>query len=498
MYKKSLFALIVLGTLTFSANVNAQDNILALENSHQDSLYNADDDIVAAMKALDEVGAMIEPEKTADTNNTVDIDALLAAANAPEPAKTTTPVASKTEALKTVAKSETTKDETVIAKTETPNSTPKADVKTETVTEIKTVAKTETPKSETVVAKTETPDTAPKADVKTETLTETKTVAKEETTKSETVVAKTETPNTAPKADVKTETLTETKTVAKEETTKSETIVAKAETANTAPKAVVKTETVTETKTVAKTETTKNETVIAKTETANTAPKADLKTETLTETKTVVKAETPKNETVIAKAETTKTGNLAADGTPVTKSKQADIPAVNPGAAPHTLPMTYVMALYKLNGVDLSKVKAPMPTIAELYQHAFSQKLVYQSTHPSIGDLVFFHNTFDRNRDGRWNDWHSLVGIVESIDKDETISVLIYRQDKIERIHLNLKYPELQTGRKGQELNSQIRANEGAQIGTASKLFAGFANLLGDATSFTVVDNWKPGMKLPQ
>ncbi len=461
MYKKSLFALAILGALTFSANVNAQDNILALENSHQDSLYNADEDILAAMKALDEVGAMIEPEKTADTDNTVDIDALLAAANAPEPAKTTTPVASKTEALKTVAKSETTKDETVIAKTETLNTAPKADVKTETVTETKTVAKAETPKSETIVAKTETANTAPKAEVKAETVTETKTVAKAATKKDETVIAKTETPKTAPKAEVKAETITETKAVEKAETKK-------------------------------------DETVIAKTETPKTAPKAEVKAETITENKAVEKAETKKDETVIAKTETPKTGNLAADGTPVTKTKQDNVPGVNPGAAPHTLPMTYVMALYKLNGVDLSKVKAPMPTIAELYQHAFSQKLVYQSTHPSIGDLVFFHNTFDRNRDGRWNDWHSLVGIVESIDKDETISVLIYRQDKIERIHLNLKYPELQTGRKGQELNSQIRANEGAQIGTASKLFAGFANLLGDATSFTVVDNWKPGMKLPQ
>ena len=379
MYKKSLFALAILGALTFSTNVFAQDNILALENSHQDSLYNADDDILAAMKALDEVGAMIDPDKTADTDNTVDIDALLAAANTPQPAKQADPIAANAE-LSHIEK---------------------------------------TAKAESVAAETETPKPAPEQEVKAVSATEPIAKAKP----AESVAAKTETPKPASEQEVKAVSATEP--------------VAKAKPAE----------------------------------------------------KVVAKAETPKKETA-------RPANLAADGTPVTRAKQDSIPTVNPGAAPHTLPMTYVMALYKLNGVDLSKVKSPMPTIAELYQHAFSQKLVYQSTHPSIGDLAFFHNTLDRNRDGRWNDWHTLVGIVESIDKDETISVLIYRQDKIERIHLNLKYPELQKGKKGQELNSQFRANEGAQVGTAAKLFAGFANLLGDATTFTVVDNWKPGMNL--
>ncbi|MBO5752651.1 MAG: hypothetical protein J6S69_03020, partial [Proteobacteria bacterium] len=76
--------------------------------------------------------------------------------------------------------------------------------------------------------------------------------------------------------------------------------------------------------------------------------------------------------------------------------------------------------------------------------------------------------------------------------------VLVYQKDKIERIMLNLKYPELQKGKKGQILNSQLRANEGAHKGTAAKLFAGFANLLGAETSVTVIDNWKPGMKITQ
>lgn len=164
--------------------------------------------------------------------------------------------------------------------------------------------------------------------------------------------------------------------------------------------------------------------------------------------------------------------------------------------AANSLAMAYVAAVYKINGIDLAKASPQkgLPSIAELYQFAFKQEAVYNRSRPAIGDLAFFHNTYDRNRDGRWNDWHSLVGIVESIDQDDTITVLVYRDKKIERIQLNLKYPEVQTGRKKQTLNSQLRADEGAQRGTSSKLFGGFANLLGDAKTITVIDNWNPSL----
>ena len=136
----------------------------------------------------------------------------------------------------------------------------------------------------------------------------------------------------------------------------------------------------------------------------------------------------------------------------------------------------------------------PRPSIGDIYQYAFKNSRVYQTTRPAVGDLAFFHNTFDRNRDGRWNDWHSIAGIVESVGEDDTVSILVYTT-KVEKITLNLKYPELKT-RKGKTINTQLRPDEGSQIGTTSKLFAGFANLLGDIPSVTVVDNWQPGMKL--
>ena len=155
--------------------------------------------------------------------------------------------------------------------------------------------------------------------------------------------------------------------------------------------------------------------------------------------------------------------------------------------------LAYILDVYKVNGVDLA-AKTSARSTAELYQYAFKQKSVYHTSRPAIGDLAFFHNTADRNRDGRWNDWHSLIGIVESIDDQDTITILVFTS-QLERIKLNLKYPELHKSKKGDILNSQLRPNEGSQVGTSAKLFAGFANLLGDVPSVTVIDNWKPGMK---
>ncbi len=247
----------------------------------------------------------------------------------------------------------------------------------------------------------------------------------------------------------------------------------------------------------------KQDTVVAKAETKVDAPKHNIQTAPANPAKEVKEAaaKTEKQSTVIAKSESKPAQkSVTADGIHTTTAAQAGKPQpeLSPATAPQSLSMAYAMAIYQVNGVDLTQASAKhsMPSIAELYQYAFEKKLVYQSNTPAIGDLVFFHNTIDRNRDGRWNDWHTLVGIVESIDSNQTIRILIYRTDHIERISMNLKYPELDKNKKGQILNSQLRPNEGAQKGTTSKLFAGFANLLGNATSVTVIDNWKPGMKI--
>ena len=193
-------------------------------------------------------------------------------------------------------------------------------------------------------------------------------------------------------------------------------------------------------------------------------------------------------------SQTDKKNTVAVSNKNQTPDGNHDVPSVSPSA----LAMQYILAVYSINNVDLRKtVGGRTPTISELYQYAFKKKLVYQSARPAIGDLAFFHNTYDRNQDGRWNDWHTHVGIVESVDKNHTVSILVWQDNKIQRIYMNLKYPEIHKNKKGVLLNTQLRPDENGQRGTTSKLFGGFANLLGNASQITVIDNWVPGMKLP-
>ena len=414
MKKNLLFTLAAMGMLAFSGTAFAQsaDNLLAY-GSQENTVNSVDDDILAAMMALDEVGSILEEKGATKQADAVEVDDLIAAANAPQ-ASANKPENVKNNGAEATPKAEP-KPEVVVAAA--PKAEPKHDAQTAPVKE---------PKPEVVAA---TPKAEPKHDVQT---------APAKEPKPEVVVAAA--PKAEPKHDVQTAPVKE----------------PKPEVVAAAPKA---------------------------------EPKHDVQTAPVKE---------PKPEVVVAaapKAKFANTKGIAPDGTHVTTQKQTSgqAPNVETAAAPHVLSLGYVKAVYKLNGVDLDTAGK---TIAEVYQFAFSRKLVYQSTKPAIGDLVFFHNTVDRNRDGLWNDWHSLVGIVETIDKDETISVLVFMTDKVDRIYLNLKYPELHKGKKGQVLNSQLRNNEGAQKGTSAKLFAGFANLLGDASSVTVIDNWKPGMKI--
>ena len=491
MKKNLLFTLAAMGMLAFSGTAFAQsaDNLLAY-GSQENTVNSVDDDILAAMMALDEVGSILEEKGATKQADAVEVDDLIAAANAPQ-ASANKPENVKNNGAEATPKAEP-KPEVVVAAA--PKAEPKHDAQTAPVKE---------PKPEVVAAA---PKAEPKHDVQTAPVKE---------PKPEVVAA---TPKAEPKHDVQTAPAKAPKPEVVAAVPKAEpkpTVVAaaapkaepKPEVVVAAPKAEPKHDVQT-----APAKEPKPEVVVAAAPKAE--PKHDVQTAPVKEPKPEVvaaapKAEPkhdvqtapvkePKPEVVVAaapKAKFANTKGIAPDGTHVTTQKQTSgqAPNVETAAAPHVLSLGYVKAVYKLNGVDLDTAGK---TIAEVYQFAFSRKLVYQSTKPAIGDLVFFHNTVDRNRDGLWNDWHSLVGIVETIDKDETISVLVFMTDKVDRIYLNLKYPELHKGKKGQVLNSQLRNNEGAQKGTSAKLFAGFANLLGDASSVTVIDNWKPGMKI--
>ncbi len=420
------------------------DELLAYQGSHKDAPTSADDDIFAAMKALEEVGAIIgdpapiQAQTNENANNqAVNIDAILLAASKAETPEVVMPNDDDNVAEALLAKLEpTTVQET------TPREAESSDL---------TEPPQQLPATDAPVAQkqpvVEMPTVVPSND-QTE-------PAPHENTLAKAVESPTNKPVEASNKPVE-------NTVAKAETATNQNDVNEpAKTHNVVSPANKK----------------PVENTVAKTSNATNAPKA-----TNAKANVAPKTETKPSNTQLAVNNNTKSTN-----------KADEVPALTPSS----LAMQYVMAVYLVNQVDLTKaVNGRTPTISEIYQYAFSKKLVYQNTKPAIGDLVFFHNAYDRNHDGRWNDWHTQIGIVEAIDTDSTISILLWQNDKIQRIKMNLKYPELHKGKKGQILNTQLRADENNQKGIASKLFGGFANLLGNVNQVTVIDNWTPDMKL--
>lgn len=77
---------------------------------------------------------------------------------------------------------------------------------------------------------------------------------------------------------------------------------------------------------------------------------------------------------------------------------------------------------------------------------------------PAVGDVVFFDDTYDRNRNGRLDDELTHVAIVEEVAADGTLT-LVHRGSKgVVRIAMNLERPDVHRADDGTELNSYLRA----------------------------------------
>lgn len=131
----------------------------------------------------------------------------------------------------------------------------------------------------------------------------------------------------------------------------------------------------------------------------------------------------------------------------------------------------------------------------ELYRHVQQRGAVYHGRTPAVGDLVFFHNTHDQNRDQRNNDWYSHVGVVEQVMGDGTIIVISWRNGSINRDSMNLTRPR-EVEYDGRVINTPLRApaNGDPQFTQylSGELFAGFGSLLGNASEVVVLDSWRP------
>lgn len=118
----------------------------------------------------------------------------------------------------------------------------------------------------------------------------------------------------------------------------------------------------------------------------------------------------------------------------------------------------------------------PRGSSKHLYAMAKDQGLLHRKKTPHVGDVVFFDNTYDRNRNGRRDDSLTHVAIVERILPDGTLGLVHLGSKGVVRIAMNLHRPHDRHDENGAIINSYVRAGRSGER-LAGELFKAFGSL---------------------
>lgn len=148
----------------------------------------------------------------------------------------------------------------------------------------------------------------------------------------------------------------------------------------------------------------------------------------------------------------------------------------------------FVRYVYYLSGIDLMEVYGNgRGGVSSLYNGLVAKRFVYTNVMPlSLGDLIFFDNTYDVNRNGKWDDPLSHVAIVIDVDSHGTITYVHHSPRKgVSVDYLNLVYPQTHAFRRRDKslkvINSYLRINRGENYPRenyiSSTFFRAFAHI---------------------
>jgi cell wall-associated NlpC family hydrolase len=136
-----------------------------------------------------------------------------------------------------------------------------------------------------------------------------------------------------------------------------------------------------------------------------------------------------------------------------------------------------VRLAYQSVGVELLSLgtRPGENAASAMYRRAQAKGALHRKM-PQPGDIIFFRETYDRNRDGLRNDGVTHVGVIESVARDGTV-VFVHRGGKgVGRARMNLRHTRHQ-GTGGRVLNDYIRrAEQGERARLTSELFVGYAS----------------------
>ena len=118
--------------------------------------------------------------------------------------------------------------------------------------------------------------------------------------------------------------------------------------------------------------------------------------------------------------------------------------------------------------------------VTAIYRFAERHGRIFHGGRPLPGDLVFFRDTYDQNRDGRLNDGLTHVGLVETVDRDGTVTVIHRVTRGVVRYRMNLALRDAKLHPKtDQRVNDVLRrAGSGEDKALTAQLFSGYATLL--------------------
>jgi len=83
-----------------------------------------------------------------------------------------------------------------------------------------------------------------------------------------------------------------------------------------------------------------------------------------------------------------------------------------------------------------------LSTTQMIFDYIKENGKTHNSSSPKAGDIVFLDNTYDKDKDGEFNDKLTSIGIVTEVDKDGTIYFLYKTSKGVKLKVMNLKTPE--------------------------------------------------------
>jgi cell wall-associated NlpC family hydrolase len=145
---------------------------------------------------------------------------------------------------------------------------------------------------------------------------------------------------------------------------------------------------------------------------------------------------------------------------------------------------TFVRAAYAAGGIDLyAEAWSRDKGVQAIRRYVRRHGQLHRRRQPAPGDLVFFDNSYDRNRNGLLDDRLTHVGIVEEVLVDGTILVLHSTNHGVVREPMNLRHPHAATSAAGEPINAVLRRRTSRDSPRTphfmSELFAGFGTVFG-------------------